>query len=353
MGFRKKSHEEKMDEELREKFGDTVTGSKTGDAPSAGRDHKSESSKEKSKKPKPAPVYPQPVYDSPWKARAKIFFMFMLLWLLVMGIAFVIIYSFNIGSFVWIMLIIAGFLIIFNIAIYYLSDRMVLRSYNAKIIQEKENPRLYNTVKEISMKANLPMPRVAIIPTSTPNAFATGRNPQKAVVAATEGILDLLDDDELEGVMAHEMAHVKNRDILVMSVAATAAMIIAFAARIIFFQMLFGRRDVNWPLMIIAAITAPIAAMMIQFAISRSREYKADRIGAITIQKPLALADALEKLEKGNRLRPMRKGDPATSSLFIVNPFRGGSFVTLFSTHPPIKKRIKLLRKMAEDFSYL
>ena len=165
--------------------------------------------------------------------------------------------------------------------------------------------------------------------------------------------MDILDDEELEGVIAHEMAHVKNRDILVMTVASTAAMIIAFAARIIFFQMIFGRRgDANWPLLLLAAITAPIAAMMIQFAISRSREYKADRTGAIFIQKPLALAAALEKLEKGNKIRPMRKGDPATSSLFIVNPFSGGSFVALFSTHPPMKERIRRLRKMAEEYSY-
>ncbi|UCH90292.1 MAG: zinc metalloprotease HtpX [Thermoplasmata archaeon] len=279
--------------------------------------------------------------------------MFMLLWILVIVIVFALADYFGYFT-INFFIILVSLLIVFNIAIYYLSDKMVLRAYNAKIIKEKDNPRLYNAVKSISMRAELPMPRVAIVPTSTPNAFATGRNPDNAVVAATEGLLEMLDDDELEGVIAHEMAHVKNRDILVMTVASTAAMIIAFAARMIFFQMLFGRRgDANILLLLVAAITAPIAAMMVQFAISRSREYKADRIGAIIIQKPLALADALEKLESENRRRPMRSGDPSTSSLFIVNPFSRGSFVALFSTHPPIKERIKRLRKMAEQYSYL
>jgi heat shock protein HtpX len=358
MGFRRKTYDEQLDEELKEKFDEkerTSKSSKRSDKKRGGKKDKGSGKSEKKDYVPPPPVFPKPVYDSPWKAKLTIVFMFMILWFLVFAIAMAVAYSFGISTFSWMfMLVITTFLIIFNVIIYYMSDRMVLRAYNARIIKEKDNPRLYNAVKDIAMRADLPMPRVAIVPSSTPNAFATGRNPQNAVVAATEGLLDILDDDELEGVIAHEMAHVKNRDILVMSIASTAAMIIAFAARIIFFQMIFGRgRGGNWPLLLLAAITAPIAAILVQFAISRSREYKADRIGAITIQKPLALADALEKLESGNRLRPMKSGDPATSSLFIVNPFRGSSFATLFSTHPPIKKRISRLRKMHEDFSYL
>jgi heat shock protein HtpX len=344
MGLRKKSYNDKLDEELADKFGS--------DGKSKGKidDKLGESAMSKPHKSN----YPKPEYQSPMIPRLKILFMFMILWIIVIGIIFLLISSIDSlsgGLNLWIIII--SLLILFNIAIYFLSDKMVLRAYNAKIIKEKDNPRLYNTVKEISMRADLPMPKVAIIPTSTPNAFATGRNPQNAVVAATEGIMDILDDDELQGVMAHEMAHVKNRDILVMTVASTAAMIIAFAARMIFFQMIFGRRgDMNWPLLVVAMVTAPIAAIMVQYAISRSREYKADRIGSIFIQKPLALAAALEKLEKGNKLRPMRKGDPATSSLFIVNPFSGGGFAALFSTHPPIKERVKRLRKMAEQYAY-
>jgi heat shock protein HtpX len=201
--------------------------------------------------------------------------------------------------------------------------------------------------------AELPMPKVAIVPLDTPNAFATGRNPDNAVIAATEGILKTLDDDELEGVIAHEMAHIKDRDILVMTVAASVAMIIAFAARMILIQMFFNRnRNVNPWLIAIAAITAPIAALLVQLAISRSREYKADRVGATTIYKPWALANALNKLEMANKRRPMRKANPATSSLFIVNPFSGSAFVTIFSTHPPMKERIRRLEAMSSDMGH-
>ena len=233
---------------------------------------------------------------------------------------------------------------------------MVLSAYQAKIVTAKEAPRLYNTVKKVAMKADLPVPRVAIIPTHTPNAFATGRDPDHAVVAATEGLLDILDDDELEGVIAHEMAHVKDRDILVMTVAATVAAIIAIVARVILFQMLFGRRNSNIhpAILIIALITAPIAAILVQLAISRSREYKADHVGAATIQNPMALASALDSLHHMNRVHPMqfRKSSPAHSSLFIVNPFSRGSFVNLFSTHPPMKKRIQKLKEQAEEMGH-
>ncbi|UCE39664.1 MAG: zinc metalloprotease HtpX [Thermoplasmata archaeon] len=280
--------------------------------------------------------------------------MFLVLWFILVGIALAISAILGYGSYSWVFLaIISIFVILLNLITYFYSDKMVLKAYKAKIVTERESPRLYKTVQRVANMAELPMPKVAIVPTQTPNAFATGRNPNNAVVAATEGILKTLDDDELEGVIAHEMAHIKDRDILVMTIAASVAMIIAFAARIILFQMFFSRnRNVNPLLIIVVAITAPIAAALVQFAISRSREYKADKVGAMTIYKPLALAKALDKLDKGNRRKPFRKGNPATSSLFIVNPFSGGSFVSLFSTHPPMKERIKRLEGMAREMGH-
>jgi len=236
-----------------------------------------------------------------------------------------------------------------NAVSYFFSSKIVLWSYRARIVSEKEAPRLHKIVRKVSSMAGLPMPQVAIVPTHTPNAFATGRNPRNAVVAATEGILTTLNDDELLGVMAHEMAHIKDRDILVMSVAATIAGAIAFMARSFWFSSMFGgrRNRGNELILLIVAITAPIAALLIQLAISRSREYKADRVGALTIHKPNALADALLKLEAANRRRPIDRGNPASSSLFIVNPFGGGSFIRLFSTHPPIEERVRRLRQLA------
>jgi heat shock protein HtpX len=198
------------------------------------------------------------------------------------------------------------------------------------------------------------MPQIAIIPTDTPNAFATGRNPKHATVAATEGILKLLNDDELTGVLAHEMSHVKDRDILVMSVAATLAGAISFASRMFVFGSLFGGgngKNNNFILLIIVAITAPIAAMLLQLAVSRSREYKADFEGAKLTGRPLWLASALRKLETQNKAHPLKRGNPATSSLFIVNPFSGGALTTLFSTHPPIEKRIARLEAMASEYN--
>jgi len=186
-----------------------------------------------------------------------------------------------------------------NLVSYFFSDRIVLWSYKAKIITREEQPRLYNVVNKVCIKANMPMPKIAIVPVQTPNAFATGRNEKTAVVAATEGILSLLTDDELEGVFAHEMAHIKDKDMLVMSVAATVAGAISFAARMAFWGSLGGRRgNGNMILLLVVAITAPIAALLIRLAISRSREYKADKEGALMIQRPLALARSLEKLEE-------------------------------------------------------
>jgi heat shock protein HtpX len=244
-------------------------------------------------------------------------------------------------------LILAGF---FNLIAYFYSSKIVLWSYRAKIVEEQEAPRLYRSVSRVSSMAGMPMPKVAVVPTDTPNAFATGRNPNNAVVAATRGILRLLDDDELDAVIAHEMAHVKDRDILVMSVAATLAGAISFAARWAFWGMLFGggrRNDGVAIIAIVVAITAPIAALLIQLAISRSREYKADEVGAMIIGRPRNLARALLKLEAGNTKKPLDFGNPASQTIWIVNPFRGGGFVRLFSTHPPIEERVKRLEKMA------
>jgi len=249
------------------------------------------------------------------------------------------------------LVVIAAFLalaIVMNAVSYFLSDRIVLFSYRARMVEEAEAPRLYAIVRKVAKEGSIPMPRVAIIPTETPNAFATGRNPEHAVVAATEGIMRILDDDELEGVIAHEVSHVRNRDILVMSVAATLAGAIAIAARYAIFSSMFGgRRSEGAGLMLIlAAITAPIAAMLIQLAVSRSREYGADASGASISGKPYALASALEKLEYANARRPLRFGNPASSGLFIVNPFTKSALVSLFSTHPPIEDRIARLRAM-------
>ena len=244
---------------------------------------------------------------------------------------------------------------IMNFVAYFFSSKIVLWSYRAKIVSKAEAPRLYNIVNKICLKADLPMPRIAIVPTPTPNAFATGRNKNNAVVAATEGILQALSDDELEGVLAHEMAHVKDKDILVMSIAATIAGAISFAARMALWSSIGGRgRDSgNWIILLVAAITAPLAAMLLQLAISRNREYKADREGSMLIQKPLALARALEKLEIANKKRPLQSGNPASASLFIVNPFHAQGLVTLFMTHPPVKARVRRLHELAEETGYI
>jgi len=241
-----------------------------------------------------------------------------------------------------------------NFISYFFSDKIVLWSYRAKIISREEQPKLFDTVNKICMKANMPMPRIAIVKTQTPNAFATGRNEKTAVVAATEGLLTMLSNDELEGVLAHEMAHIKDKDMLLMSVAATIAGAVSFAARMAWFSSMGSRRgNGNGALLLVVAVTAPIAALLLRLAISRNREYKADKEGALMIQRPLALARALEKLEEGNRRRPMTNGSPASASLFIVNPLRGGGFVTLFMTHPPISSRVRRLEDLADKTGFI
>jgi len=245
-------------------------------------------------------------------------------------------------------LVLAGLI---NLISYFYSSKIVLWSYRVKLVSEAESPRLYRIVRNIAAMNGMPMPKVGIIPTSNPNAFATGRNPKNAVVCATEGILRLLDDDELSGVMAHEMAHVRNRDILVMSVASTIAGAISFAARFAFYGALFNDRRNEGGLIIavVVAITAPIAAMLVQLAISRNREYKADYEGAKLIGRPMHLARALEKLESANKRDPIRFGNPASSNMFIVNPFRGGGLAAMFMTHPPMAERINRLKKQASE----
>jgi heat shock protein HtpX len=242
------------------------------------------------------------------------------------------------------------FLFSFPIAFfsYFYSDSIVLRAYGARVIERQDNPRLYGIVKKIADLNGLPTPRIAIVSSSTPNAFATGRNPKNAVVAATTGIMSILDDHELEGVMAHELAHVKNRDTLVMCVAAVIAGFISFAARMMLWNSMFSRnRNVHPVLLIVVAITAPLAAFLLQMAVSRSREFHADATAAKLTNKPWALISALKKLEWENHRKPLDCGSPSNAALCIVNPLRSGDFfINMFSTHPPMEKRIKALEKL-------
>jgi heat shock protein HtpX len=224
--------------------------------------------------------------------------------------------------------------------------------YRARPATKAEYPHLHKMVEEIAHKIGLPKPKLYIVPTQTPNAFATGPSPKKAVVACTEGILELLTDHELKGVLAHELSHVKNRDMLVTTIAATLAAVISYLAMMARYAAIFGGmgrdRDNGGNVLgvLLLAILAPIIALLLQLAISRSREYLADETGAKTIKDPHGLATALQKLEQGCRARPLRHGNPTTSSLFIVNPFTAGGLVSLFSTHPPVQERVKRLMQM-------
>ena len=240
--------------------------------------------------------------------------------------------------------------VIMNFGSYFFSDKIVLKMYGAKEVSEHEAPELHSIVSELAQNAGIPKPKVAIVENSTPNAFATGRNPKNAVVAVTTGILSLLSRDELEGVIAHELGHVKNRDILLSSIAATIGGAIVMIANYAgFFAFFGGGNDSEDIIGIIAmSILAPIAAMIVQLAVSRTREYKADESGAKISGKPWALADALRKLQMGTSARPMNNANPSTAHMFIVNPFGGKSktLLNLFSTHPPINERIKRLEEL-------
>ena len=240
-----------------------------------------------------------------------------------------------------------------NVMSYWFSDKIVLAAYGAQPIDEAAAPRLYAIVHRLATRAGIPMPRVYLIPSETPNAFATGRNPQHAVVAVTEGIMRILDEEELEGVLAHELSHVKNRDVLISTVAATLAGAITYLAHMAQWAAMFGGRGrdddeggSNPIAMILLAVLAPIAALLVQMAVSRSREFQADATGARVAGRPWGLAKALEKLQMANQAMPMANATPATAHLFIVNPLSGQTLMRLFSTHPPLEERIARLRAM-------
>lgn len=239
----------------------------------------------------------------------------------------------------------------FNLGAYFFSDKLVLRMHRAEPITEAQSPRLYAMIRELAMRAAIPMPRVYRIPSPQPNAFATGRNPAHGVVAVTDGILEVLTERELRGVLAHEIAHIRNRDILVSTIAAAVAGAVASISNMLQWTAIFGGGDDDAPNPIAAlglAIIAPIAATLVQLGISRSREYLADETGAELSGDPVALASALEKLDRAAHVVPPVTAAPATASLFIVNPFSGTrGLVHLFSTHPPMADRIRRLRGMS------
>jgi len=246
-------------------------------------------------------------------------------------------------------LVMAG---VMNFVSYWFSDKIVLAMYGAREATEADYPEFYGLVRQLAVQGGMPMPKVFIIPSETPNAFATGRNPEHAAVAATSGILRILTREELMGVMAHELSHVRHRDILISSIAATIAGAITYLAHMAQWAAIFGggrdRDDEEGGVfgLIVMAIVAPIAAMLIQMAISRSREYEADRGGATLAGNPLYLAGALRKLEMANHQIPM-EANAATAHMFIVNPLTGGGLMSLFSTHPPIEERVRRLEAMA------
>ena len=244
--------------------------------------------------------------------------------------------------------------LVMNFVMYWFSDRIALATNGAQLVTREQLPEVYEIVERLTRKQGMPMPRIFLIPSETPNAFATGRNPEHAAVAVTEGILRILDRRQLEGVLAHELAHVKNRDILIATVAAGIAGVIGSLGHMIQWAGMFGSlgsrdgegNDTNVFGAIAWAILAPIMAMLIQLAVSRSREYAADATGAEMTGDPEPLAQALLSLEGANRQAPMQHAGPATAHLYIVNPLHGRSFASLLSTHPPIEERVKRLREM-------
>jgi heat shock protein HtpX len=256
------------------------------------------------------------------------------------------------------MLMALAFAAVMNFVSYFFSDKIALATYRAQPVSREDLPRVYNIVEKLAQKVNLPMPKIYVIPTDSPNAFATGRNPNHASVAVTQGILGLLNDEELEGVLAHELGHVRNRDILISSIAATLAGAITWLASIAKWGMIFGgmrgEREDRGGGSAIASIAmiflAPFAAMLIQLAVSRSREYGADDTGAHWTGNPYALASALQKIEDYSHRLPL-VASPSTAHLFIIAPFLGGvSFGNLFSTHPPTAKRIERLTGRPAEF---
>jgi heat shock protein HtpX len=243
------------------------------------------------------------------------------------------------------------FALVMNFVSYWFSDKIVLKMYRAQPLGESEAPVVHRIVRSLATKAGIPMPKLYLLPSEAPNAFATGRSPQHAAVAVTHGILRIMDEAELEGVLAHELSHVLNRDVLISTVAATIAGAISMIANMAQWGMMFGGsrddegRSTNPIALILTIILAPLAALVIQMAVSRSREYQADTSGAKLTRNPLGLASALGKLDQGSRMVPMN-ASPATAHLFIVNPLSGRSLLSLFATHPPIQDRIARLRSM-------
>src|SRR5438270_8638387 len=256
------------------------------------------------------------------------------------------------------MLITLVFAAVLNFVSYFYSDKIALSMYRAKPVTREELPRAYQVVERLTQKIRIPMPKIYVIPTDSPNAFATGRNPNHASVAVTQGILNLLTDEELEGVLAHELGHVRNRDILISSIAATVAGAITMLARMGYYAELFGYgggsdcRDRRGGALtgLLMLILAPFAAMLIQLAVSRSREYAADETGAHFTGNPYALASALQKLDAYSRRVPMA-ATPSTAHLFIIQPLLGMNFGSLFSTHPPVAKRIERLTGRPAEFT--
>ncbi len=254
------------------------------------------------------------------------------------------------------MMLFGGIGLVFNVLSYWFSDRIALMAHRAQPVTREQLPEVYAIVERLTRKAGLPMPRIYVIPAETPNAFATGRNPQHAAVAVTEGILKALDRRQLEGVLAHELSHVKNRDILIATIAAAVAGLIASLGHLIQWGAWLGfgargndeDRGGNIFAALAWAILAPILALVIQLAVSRSREYGADASGAALVGDPEPLAEALLALERDNEVAPYPYGGPATAHLFIVQPLTGGAgrFMSLFSTHPPIEERVRRLREM-------
>src|SRR5512138_1919913 len=258
------------------------------------------------------------------------------------------------------MLLFGGIGLVFNLLSYWFSDKIALMAHRAQPVTREQLPEVYEIVERLTRKAGMPMPGIYVIPSETPNAFATGRNPSHAAVAVTQGILRILDKRQLEGVLAHELAHVQNRDVLIATIAASVAGLIAALGHAIQWGAFlgFGRRDDDEggnPIAAIAwALLAPLIALVVQMAVSRSREYGADASGAALVGDPEPLADALLALERGNEAVPYEYGGPATAHLFIVNPFRGAgsTFLQLFSTHPPIEERVRRLRELKRGMRY-
>ena len=247
--------------------------------------------------------------------------------------------------------------LLINLVTYWFSDKIVLAMYRAKPLSESEAPAVFRVVREIAARTHMPMPKLYWMATKTPNAFATGRNPNHAAVAVTSGLLEIMNEEELKGVLAHELSHVRNRDTLVMTLAAAIAGAIMYLARVAEWSLWWGgnrSRDsenrssgaVQLVVLLVVAILAPLAAMLIQLAISRTREYGADETGAHLAGSPYGLASALEKLDQAARAYPLPNANPATAHLFIVNPLSAGAIMNLFSTHPPIAERIRRLRGM-------